>query len=243
MTPIFLFSQDTVNHKTIFPRGITFDVGVTFEGLVDEYISKEKYSGTIPYYCIQWAWYHQKMGYRLGFETNGSAELKNNDIVAEFNQANFYFDFIYPVANFRLFSKSVFAYLGPGVNYYDYYISHDFASYTRSYSDGGIFSFGINFDLIYPVKSWFHTDLFLRSGLLAVASKSFDPDKYSGSDTRFTSVFNATSLNSGLSFRFNVLKKLTLTAGYKFQFNSITIWDDFKSASDVLFASINIKIK
>ncbi|UCE06864.1 MAG: hypothetical protein JSW07_02150, partial [bacterium] len=45
------FGQDSVNHQTIFPRGVAIDYGLGHSSVRDEYISKEKYSGALPYFA------------------------------------------------------------------------------------------------------------------------------------------------------------------------------------------------
>ncbi|MFC2096332.1 hypothetical protein ACFLQ3_01365, partial [Bacteroidota bacterium] len=40
--------QDTITFKTVFPTGISIGYGQGKISVKDEYISKEKYSGTIP---------------------------------------------------------------------------------------------------------------------------------------------------------------------------------------------------
>jgi hypothetical protein len=53
-------------HKIIFPEGITQEYGIGNYAVTDEYISKEKYSGTLPYYKVGWANQHEDYVYHLG---------------------------------------------------------------------------------------------------------------------------------------------------------------------------------
>jgi len=46
-------AQDTINHKTVFPSGIFLGYGQGLYSVKDEYISKEKYSGNLPYYNVE----------------------------------------------------------------------------------------------------------------------------------------------------------------------------------------------
>lgn len=59
--------QDTINYKTVFPTGISIGYGQGIISVKDEYISKEKYSGTVPYFNIEWVRFRNKNAYRLEF--------------------------------------------------------------------------------------------------------------------------------------------------------------------------------
>ena len=57
-------AQDTLNYETVFPTGIFLGYGQGLYSVKDESISKEKYSGTLPYYSMEWVRFHNKNGYR-----------------------------------------------------------------------------------------------------------------------------------------------------------------------------------
>ena len=44
-----LFGQDSVNQKSVYPEDITIEYGVGSYAVTDDYISTEKYSGSMPY--------------------------------------------------------------------------------------------------------------------------------------------------------------------------------------------------
>ena len=72
-----LAGQDTISHKTIFPSGISLGSGMGLYSVKDEYISKEKYSGNLPYLNLEWVWFHYKGAYRLEFEYQNSTKISN----------------------------------------------------------------------------------------------------------------------------------------------------------------------
>ncbi|GAF92364.1 unnamed protein product, partial [marine sediment metagenome] len=123
-----MFAQDSLSYKTIFPAGINLEYGIGNYSVKDEYISKEKYSGTLPYFNIEWIRFHNKNGYRLEFEYRNSTNIKNNNISAKVQQFTFNQDFIYPVGSFSLISKNVYAYLGPSVQFFYYDINYNFVT-------------------------------------------------------------------------------------------------------------------
>jgi hypothetical protein len=59
-----LSAQDSLTQKSIVPEGITVEYGIGSYAVTDEYISAEKYSGSLPYYSITWANQHSDYVYR-----------------------------------------------------------------------------------------------------------------------------------------------------------------------------------
>ena len=81
-----IYAQDSLIHKTIFPEGITLEYGFGDFTVTDEYISQEKYSGTLPYYKAGWANQHDDYIYHLGFEYRFSSEIENFNVSADVYQ-------------------------------------------------------------------------------------------------------------------------------------------------------------
>ena len=57
--------QDSLSYLNVYPAGISFEYGIGNYSVKDEYISKEKYSGTLPYYSFGWIRNHNKYVYGL----------------------------------------------------------------------------------------------------------------------------------------------------------------------------------
>jgi len=60
--------QDSMSHQTLFPSGISIEYGLGRYSVRDEYISKERYSGTLPDFRANWSRFHSKYGYNVVFE-------------------------------------------------------------------------------------------------------------------------------------------------------------------------------
>jgi hypothetical protein len=76
-------AQDTVDNETVLPSGIFVGYGLGSYSVKDEYISKERYSGTLPYFDVEWVRLHDRWTYRLEFEYRNSSDISNNNISAE----------------------------------------------------------------------------------------------------------------------------------------------------------------
>ena len=239
-------AQDTLNYKTGFPSGISVDCGLGSYSVKDEYISREKYSGTLPYINVEWVRFHNKSAYRLEFEYRYSGKISNNNISAEVRQFVFNQDFIYPVGNFRLFSRSVYAYLGPSAQFFYYDICYNFASpgtFISPKTFGIIGSLGINAELICHVNNKLKVEGLLRSNLISFSGKEIDERKYEDeSGPTLLSLFTATKSDFNLSVRYYPADRFSISLGYKFDLSSINKWDPYIAASNSVIISLNYKL-
>ena len=238
-------AQDTLNYKTGFPSGISAGCGLGLYSVKDEYISKEKYSGTLPYLNLEWLRFHNKNAYRLEVEYQNSTNISNNIIKAEVMQFVFNQDFIYPVGSFPLFSRSVYAYLGPSAQFFFYDIDYNFAqpgTFISPNTFGIIGSLGINCAFIYPVYKKLLIEGFLRSNVLSLSGKKLDEYKYADeSSPSFLSVFTATKIDCNLDIRYYLANRVSASVRYKFDLSRIDKWDPYIAASNSLIISVNFK--
>lgn len=89
--------QDTLHYPNLYPEGISIEYGMGSYSVKDEYISKEKYSGTLPYYSFGWARKHNKYVYRLEMAYRNSNDLYNYNVSTEINWFTLNQRFLYPL--------------------------------------------------------------------------------------------------------------------------------------------------
>ena len=239
-------AQDTLNRNTLFPSGIFLGYGRGFYAVKDEYISKEKYSGSIPYYNLEWVRFHNRNGYRLEFEYWKTTDIANNNISAEAQQFNFNQDFFYPIGNFSLFSRNVYAYLGPSVQLFYYEIYYHFVNpgtFISPTTRGIMGSLGVNTELVYHINNKLKIEGLLRSNLISIAGKKIDERKYENEPgPKLLSVFTATKLDADLSLRYYLIDRISLSLGYKFDLSRINKWDPYIAVSNNIILSFNFRI-
>ena len=63
------------NYKTVFPAGFFIGYGLGSYSVKDEYVSKQKYSGTLPGFNGAWVRFHDKNTYRLEFDYFNSSKI------------------------------------------------------------------------------------------------------------------------------------------------------------------------
>jgi len=236
-------AQDSLSYNTVFPHGIFIGYGQGSYTVRDEYISKERYSGIMPYYKVEWVRFKERNGYRLEFEYWKSTDISNNNISAEAQQFIFNQDFIYPIGKFSLFSRSVYAYLGPSVQLFYYEIYYHFVSpgtFISPGTNGAIGSLGVNAEIIYQAGNKLNVESSLHSNLISLSGKEVDVQKYSDeSCPALLPFFTATKFDFDLSVRYYLINKISLCLGYKFDFSRINKWDPYIAASGNVIMSLN----
>ena len=236
-------AQDKEKYKTVVPSGIFVGYSLGSYSVKDEYISKEKYSGTLPCFNVGWVRFHDKKGYRLEFEYRNSSNISNNNISAKVGQFTFNQDFIYSIGKFSIFSKNIYAYLGPSVQFFYYDINYNFASpgtFISPKTFGLMGSLGINTHYIYHPYDKLIVESFLRLNLISFSVKENDEQKYGDeSNPTLVSVLTATKLDFTLSVRYYLVDHVSISLGYRFDFSRIDKWDPYIAASNNFFTSLN----
>ncbi|UCD37305.1 MAG: hypothetical protein JSW54_10790 [Fidelibacterota bacterium] len=217
------------------PTGLSIQGGLGQYALRDEYISKERYAGTLPLISAEWSRFHGKWGYRMGFEFSQSADIRNNNVATEIFQAVLYRDYIYPVGRKSLFGKDAYLFLGPstGIRLYtnDQKIANQ-GAFDIDYSTVTLISLGMNAMVVVPVRSRLQAEGSLRLSLLAMGVRSMDVVEGEGSMGGILTLFSGTDPTAECGIRYFILDKLSLKAAYKLQVLRIGKWNPLLSVSD-----------
>ena len=236
-------AQDTVDNETVFPSGIFVGYGLGSYSVKDEYISKEEYSGTLPCFNVEWVRLHDKCAYRLGFEYRNSGDIANNNMSARVGQFTFNQDFIYFIGSFPIFSRSIYAYVGPSAQFFYYDVNYNFAdpgTFIDPKTFGLMGSLGINTEYIYQFNNKLSAESFLRLNLISFTTKDNDEQKYGDeSNPTLTSVFTATKLDFSVSVRYYLVRNVSVSLGYRFDFSRIDKWDPYIAASNNFLTSLS----
>jgi hypothetical protein len=241
-----LYGQDSLQYSYRYPEGISIGFGMGGYAVKDEYISSEKYAGTLPSYSVEWVRFHQKGGFRLNFEYCRSNNIMNNNISAEVQQLVFRQDLIYPVCSFSLFSDNVDAYLGPSVHFFVYDIRFNFVqpgTFISPKTFGISGSLGMNTEFIYHLGTDLYIEGLLRSNLVSFTGKKIDEQKYENEPSpTLLSVFTVSNLDFNLTLRYYLANRISICLGYKFNLSSINKWDPFIAASNNLVISLHFML-
>jgi len=240
------FAQDTLSHEKVLPTGIFVSYGQGWYAVKDQYISKEQYSGMMPYYNLEWLRFRNKKGYRLQFEYRKSTDISNHNITTDAQQVSFSQDFIFAAGDFPVGSKNVYAFLGPSVQIFYYELYYNFAqpgNYITPTTLGFLGSLGINANLIYPLNKKLNLEGFLRSNVLSITGKKIDDERYRDDQTpAFVSVISASKIDFHLSVRYFLAKNVALSVAYKFDLSRINKWDPYIAASNSALITVQVKL-
>jgi hypothetical protein len=235
------FGQDSINHQSLFPAGISVGYGQGLYSVKDEYISKEKYSGTIPHLEIKWTKYHGNYGYILGLDFQNSSRIKNNNVSADIYQFTINQGFLYPLPEFSLFSKEVYLYLGPSTDLYFFFNKQKIAisGFDYASSFACLLSLGINSEFIIPFKNNITIESSLGFSVLSLGFRMVnDEDNNDESPAKLLTLFSGTNGSFKFGIRYYLLNNVSLKLAYRFQLTRISSWTPLLSASDDLILSL-----
>ena len=232
--------QDTTNHSTIFPKGITVKYGYGNFSVKDEYISNEKYSGTIPYFSFGWARKHNKYVYRLEMEYRNSDEIKNYNISTNITQFTLNQGFLYPLKKRELFNKDLDLWLGPTTEFFFFVnepnIAVDGFDYAQSFA--ALFSLGINIVGAYSLNSKFQIESSIGMSALSLGFRMVDSEEDDQSPVKLLTLFSGLYSSFDLGIRYYIFNNLSIKAGYMFELCRISAWNPLISASDNLLIGL-----
>jgi len=235
-----LSAQDSFNQKIIYPDGISLEYGIGSYAHTDEYISKEKYSGSLPYFNAGWAHQHETYVYNIGIDFRSSSEIKNANVSAEVYQFSLHQGFIYPLSGFTLFSKKANTYIGPATEVYVYANKQNIAvsGFDYALSFVALFSLGLSSELIYSLSSSFNIESSLNFSVLSLGLRMVDLEETDESPLKALTLFSGAHGSFRLGTRYYLLNHLSVKASYLLDVTRISSWDPLHAASDNLIFSI-----
>jgi hypothetical protein len=232
--------QDSISHGNFYPNGISVEYGLGRYSLKDNYISDEKYSGTMPYFSLGWARKHNKYAYRLELEYRNSNEIKNFNVSTNITQFALNQGFLYPLEERKLFNKELNLYLGPTTELFFFYnepnIAVDGFDYAQSYA--ALFSLGIDFTGIYQLHSKFLVESSIGMSALSLGFRMVDSEEDDQSPVKLLTLFSGLNSSFNLGIRYYVFDRLSIKAGYKFELCRINEWNPMISVSDNLLIGL-----
>ncbi|MCD4698422.1 MAG: hypothetical protein K8S16_19525 [Bacteroidales bacterium] len=234
-----LYSQE---NKTRNPLGITIEYGIGPSAIVDNYISQERYTGTLPYIGIWYGRFHEKSAYQLGLSFQRDSDFKNHAITADFSRVSLNYDLFYSVREMNIFNKPATLYLGPSAEYFEYELYNTFASKYKTFSELIMVSMGMNCSLHYKLSDRFSTNFFLRTNILGATFKTHDDRKYNDENAKFQSLFSANNITGDILVKYKILKFLSAGVKFKGQLTKSTGWDESRTFTNSVLLSVTFHI-
>ena len=229
-----LYGQDSLNTRTTFPPGIQIEYGIGHYAVTDEYISKEKYSGTMPSYALGWARSHETYVYRLDLNYRNANEIRNNNVTTDITQFTLNQAFLYALSPKSLFNKDLYLWLGPATEFFFFYNDQNIAvsGFDYAQSVAALFSVGLNMHGIYPLNSKIQLESSLKLTVLSLGFRMVDNEEEDETAVKILTLFSG--LNSGfdLGARYILCDHLAVKLAYRLEVTRISAWTPLLSASD-----------
>ena len=235
--------QDSLSNLDVYPAGISFEYGIGNYSVKDEYISKEKYSGTLPYFSFGWVRKHNKYVYRLKMAFRNSNDIYNHNVSTDIYQFALNQGFLYPLKKMTLFKKDLFIWLGPSTGFYFYYSKPNIAvgGFDYAQSLAGLFAVGFNTDVIYPLKHNFQLESSLSLTVLSLGFHIVDSDEDDQPPVKPLTLFSGLNSSIDLGARYYLFNRLSVKLTYKFELTRISPWEPLLSASDNVIIGLTYK--
>ncbi len=240
MTAGNLYGQAGQTHQSAFPSGLSARGGWGYFAIRDEYISREKYSGLLPYFSINWSRFHSRAGFRMGLEYSRSTKIKNRNVSAEITQFTLDLDYVYPIGKLGLFSREIFLYLGPGTELFVYFRRQNIAgggiAIFNAYSFASLLSMALKAELVYPISTALLVHGSSRLSVFSIAGRIVDPSESGASPVRLLTPLSGLNSTSELSLRYLLFQHVSIAVGYRLRVTRISAWNPILSGTDSFVA-------
>ncbi len=239
-----LYAQHSGDETGPYPAGLTLALGSGRYSVRDEYLSSERYSGTLPQLRAGWARLSGATGFRMAVEYRRSTEISNHNVAAGITQFSLDLDYMYRVGRASILSREVRFYLGPTAGFLMYVNEPDIASngLDLALSFAALFSAGVNSYVTAPLVGPLYGTGLLRVNVLSLGLRIVDLMEDDESPVNLLTPVSETNGVAGLGLHFAPLDRLTLGVSYELQVLSIRPWDELVSASNNIIAALTIRL-
>ncbi len=228
---------------SILPIGLTIQSGLGSYSICDEFISREKYSGTLPIYMLMWTDATPRRASKITFEYRSGSEIKNYNVSATITEFTFGLEYLYPIGRFSLLSNDVFAYLGPSPDLFFHFRSQNIANggsaITRAYSVAMLLSAGATLELACPINNGLLAGISLGTNVFSFGGRFVNPENSDATFFKLLTLFSGLRFKSDVGLRYALTSNFSVRLSYRFELTRVDAWDYFISGSDMGVLSLN----
>jgi hypothetical protein len=240
--PSGLTAQEGNGHHDLFASGISFTSGIGRYSVRDEYISGQRYTGSLPYLRLDWIRFREDRGSRLGLRLRANGDVKNYNLSSTITSARLGLDFFYLAGSFGLLGRSATVYLGPSTGMTLYVSDQNIAGngLDLAISFAGLLSVGGSAGLVVPFSEKLSMSTGLRADLLSLGLRIVDLVESDESPVKVLTALNGTDLVARVGLRYDLHQRLSAGLGYEAQMMRISAWDYLGIASDNLVLTLTV---
>ena len=241
-----LFAQDSTIHQFVFGDGVTVRGGAGYLAVRDEFISSEKYAGTIGLFAATWSRLHETYGYRLACQYLFTSNLKNNNVSADVTQFSMNLDFLYPIKVVSLLGKESYLFLGPSAELFVHFRRQNIAgsgeSILNAYSVASLISARMRSEVFYPIYPDFQLNGSIQLSGLSLGGRLVDPRKSDDSMLKFLTPFSGLHANTEIGMSYHMTQGLIATVAYRLEITRISSWDYFITGGDFIIIGVSYNL-
>ncbi|MFC1527529.1 hypothetical protein ACFL5D_02135 [Candidatus Neomarinimicrobiota bacterium] len=220
------------DENNVYQSGLYIKTGSMNSIMIDKYISNENYSGSYPFGSIGWrhSWSGGFMD--MAISLGNTDDLSNGNISSWYDHGSFNLNLLYKLEIKKL---NMDTYIGPYIDFSNYYFSHTFSTQTRYESEGSLVSFGINSSIFYPLYNKIRIELSLFTSIISVVEKTFDYQRYPDfeGNSKLTTFLSSGSYGAEIGLGTYLLKNITFSAHYIIMKTRINEWDNYIDSRNI----------
>ena len=243
---ITAFAQDSTKYESVFPQGITIDIGKGVFAVRDNFFSREQYSGSMPYFNAGWSQFSGQSGSDISLKFQNSSEIKSGTFSSSVTLFSMNWDFFFACGRFKFFGKDAYIFLGPSTEIFFYYNRQQYArdGLFVDFSFATLFSLGSQVQIIIPLRTDLNIESMLKFSLLSVAVRMPEimvvEDRPEESAIKLLTPFECLHANFHTGIRYYLSSGLSLKVRYQFTFTKIQRWNPILAASDDVVLSCSV---
>ncbi len=229
-------AQDPAAGRSVFPTGLSVDAGVGTLALRDEFISRERYTGTLPSLGVTWSRFHGGPAFAISFDYERSNAIRNFNVSATVTQFSLHQRLQYPLGRFRLLAWDAYAFLGPSAELFLLFNEQHVAVANPNFdaSGAGLISLGLDSRVMAPLGRGFQAEFTMRVAVLSLGLRMVDTEQDDVSPIKLLTPLSGLHGRVGLGVRYRLSAHLSVLAAGRLHVLRINSWDPLTSVHDAL---------
>jgi hypothetical protein len=232
------------DHRSNYPAGVGIDWGAGRFSVKDDFFSREKYSGVLPYLSANWSRFHESHGFALTLKFRSAPDIKNHGFPAGVTQFALRWDYLYPAGEFLFLSRKAYFYLGPFTEFFFYFNRQDYArdGIFLDFSLASMISLGVHPMVVLPVARNTRLEGNLHLNALSVTVRMpeiMDAGDGTPAESSLQLLTPPSGVNAqlDLGLRWYLQRRLSLKLRYEFHLTRLEPWQYLLSSGDDLILS------
>jgi hypothetical protein len=235
-------AQDRAPPRGLIATGLSLEAGVGTLALRDQFISEERYSGTLPSLAVRWSAWHGGPAFQISLEYQRSSAIRNYNVAATVTQFSLRQGFLYPLTGLRLLSRDAQVFLGPLAEVFLFFNEQRVAIANPNFSESGagVISLGIESRIVVPWDDHLQGEFALGLAALSLGLRSVDTERRDVSPVALLTSLSGLHGRAEVSLRYRVGRHLSARVTARIHALHISSWDPLTSVDNGLALGLTV---